>query len=965
VVATDWVALPNWTFTSVTAGTSKTYAPGAAFINFLNTKSNGSVTIMLDGYTGTVVDSVSIRTKEYDSTNTPYLTLTATPRASLSLASAPNPSVVGSDAVFTATVVTNSLTAGDATGTVVFKDGATPLSTNTLSGGVAAYTNHSLAQGSHTVWAEYSGDSIYLPSTNYGVQLVAANLPPTTTALGSAPNPSLAGRNVIFTATVRTNGVAAGDATGAVVFKEGLSALSTNAVSGGVATYTNTSFGPGAHGLTAEYSGDAQYAGSFSGTVTQIVQAATTLALTPSSNPSTVSNNLTLTATVQTNGAPAGGAGGTVVFKEGGTPLWTTNVTGGVAVFTTSGLAVGSHALTAEYSGDAFYLPSTNSPALTQVVYPQILIKTVLGQGADATAAEDAHADNSSGTGTIAYRFTNPSGTTGDRHQSTILRFDLSQIAPGSISSATLNLVNWRNANTPANPVRIYGLNDGNARENWDEYGTSYTANNIPGFRSDSATTDLDLGTDPIDTNAVTVLNGSYSLGTPAKGSASAVLNGGAFLTWLKADTNGLVTVILDPYRTDTAAVNLTVFGSKDTTALEGGSPVGAPGDFAAYLVLGANVRAVPTTTALASSGSPSTLGNNVTFTATVQTNGVTASNAGGTLVFKAGAVGLGTAPVTGGVASLTTSAVPFGTNLVTAVYVGDANHLGSSSEAVTQVVQGPTATVIAAVGNNPIVVGDTATFQADVQTNGVTAGDAGGTMVFKEGATLLDSIPVSNGQASYNLNTLTPGWHYLTAQYSGDGVYLASTSSVPAAQAVSSLTQTATTLTLASSLNPSTNGDSVTFTATVHTNFGVDVAVGAGGTVVFKDGAVTLGSRGALNGVASFSTTALAAGAHALTAEYSGNATYGPSPAALAQVVAQPSLPNTPTSISYSVGGGSLTLSWPASYLGWILQGQTNALEVGLGANWADLAGTESVTSTNLPLGPGNPAVFYRLRHP
>jgi len=86
----------------------------------------------------------------------------------------------------------------------------------------------------------------------------------------------------------------------------------------------------------------------------------------------------------------------------------------------------------------------------------------------------------------------------------------------------------------------------------------------------------------------------------------------------------------------------------------------------------------------------------------------------------------------------------------------------------------------------------------------------------------------------------------------------------------VSGFAGTATTTTLASSLNPSTYGQDVTFTATV-------APVPDGGTVVFKDGAVSIASI-AVNtttGKASFTTNSLFVGTHVITAEYSGTATY------------------------------------------------------------------------------------------
>ena len=68
---------------------------------------------------------------------------------------------------------------------------------------------------------------------------------------------------------------------------------------------------------------------------------------------------------------------------------------------------------------------------------------------------------------------------------------------------------------------------------------------------------------------------------------------------------------------------------------------------------------------------------------------------------------------------------------------------------------------------------------------------------------------------------------------------------------------------------------------------------------------------------------------------------------------------------ISYSLSGHNLTLSWPTNYLGWILQEQTNGLNVGLNTNWVDLPGSVNVTTTNMLISAANPAVFFRLSPP
>ena len=76
---------------------------------------------------------------------------------------------------------------------------------------------------------------------------------------------------------------------------------------------------------------------------------------------------------------------------------------------------------------------------------------------------------------------------------------------------------------------------------------------------------------------------------------------------------------------------------------------------------------------------------------------------------------------------------------------------------------------------------------------------------------------------------------------------------------------KTNTTTTLASSLNPSTYGSSVTFTATVSPST-------ATGTVTFKNGTTTLGTGTLSGGKATYSTSTLAVGSNSITASYGGD---------------------------------------------------------------------------------------------
>jgi autotransporter-associated beta strand protein len=63
---------------------------------------------------------------------------------------------------------------------------------------------------------------------------------------------------------------------------------------------------------------------------------------------------------------------------------------------------------------------------------------------------------------------------------------------------------------------------------------------------------------------------------------------------------------------------------------------------------------------------------------------------------------------------------------------------------------------------------------------------------------------------------------------------------------------------------------------------------------------------------------------------------------------------------IQVSVSSSTLSLSWPTN-LGWILQSETNLLNNA----WSDVGGSDSLTSTNIPINPANPTMFFRLRHP
>ncbi|HTC95498.1 MAG TPA: Ig-like domain repeat protein [Terriglobales bacterium] len=115
-------------------------------------------------------------------------------------------------------------------------------------------------------------------------------------------------------------------------------------------------------------------------------------------------------------------------------------------------------------------------------------------------------------------------------------------------------------------------------------------------------------------------------------------------------------------------------------------------------------------TTALVSSVNPSNFSQSVTFTATVTAVPPGAGTPTGTVTFKDGSTTLGTNVLSAGTATFTTNALAIGSHSITAVYGGSSNFTGSTSNVVTQVVNG-TATLTADIGvvvthspNNPVI---------------------------------------------------------------------------------------------------------------------------------------------------------------------------------------------------------------------------------------------------------------------
>jgi hypothetical protein len=130
-----------------------------------------------------------------------------------------------------------------------------------------------------------------------------------------------------------------------------------------------------------------------------------------------------------------------------------------------------------------------------------------------------------------------------------------------------------------------------------------------------------------------------------------------------------------------TLSTNLLVAaGSHSITAMYSGDGNNAPSISAAFVQ---TVTKASSTVGLSSSAPSVSFGQWVTFTAAV--NGASPT---GTIQFKDGTTIIDApVPLNGGAAVLTTAALAQGSHSITALYSGDANNLGSTSNAIIQTV--------------------------------------------------------------------------------------------------------------------------------------------------------------------------------------------------------------------------------------------------------------------------------------
>ncbi len=673
---------------------------------------------------------------------------------------------------------------------------------------------------------------------------------PTTTTLVSSLNPSNYGQNVTFTASVTST---AGTPTGTVIFYDGLTSIGSATLASGKAAISVSLLAAGSHSITAAYQGSSTFAPSTSPVLTQVVNGvttATTLASSP--NPSTFGQSVTFTAAVtSSSGTPTG----TVVFTDASTSitLGSATLVSGTASISVSSLATGTHSITAAYQGAAGFNPSTSAP-VSQVV-------------------------NTATTTTSLISSLNPANTNQTVTFTATVTSQYGGVATGSVTfySGTQTLgtstlsANRTTLSTTFSTAGTYSIT---AKYNGDASNTGSTSSvlsQVINASITSTTTALTSSPNPSSVGQAVTFTATVSsnAGSPPNGETVTFYNGSAVLGTSSLSA-GIATLTTSSLALGTYTITATYAGDANFAAST------SPG---LRQVVNSTTK-YATSTALVSSQNPSVYGQSITFTATVTSSGGAPTN-GETVTFYNGPNVLGTASLSRGIASLTTSALQSGIHTISAAYLGDANFTGSTSPALEQVVdtsaQSATTTALAS-SLNPSIYGQKVTWTATIKTSGKTTPT--GNVNFNWGSNYIGTAKLNaSGVATLTRSNLSADTYPLFAVYVGDANNGASAS--PILNQV--ITQATSTATLTSSPNPSTQGQSVTFTAKI-----TSPTTTPTGPVTFTAGKTTLGTVELTNGKATLTTSTLAVGSTTVTVTYPWNSNIAESSASVNQVVQQ-----------------------------------------------------------------------------
>ncbi|QHI97338.1 hypothetical protein GT347_04690 [Xylophilus rhododendri] len=784
-----------------------------------------------------------------------------------------DPLATGAKVLLTASVTGNSRSGG---GIVYFYSGSLLLGSARLVAGTASLNLNDLPPGIDTLTAAYGGDSLNLSSRSQAVQAVVPG-PCALLLTLSSPTPTV-GSALVLTAALSSPW--ASSHSGSVSFFNGSTLLGSAELHDGVARLPTSALPPGTTALRAVYGGDPFDDAAVSNTVTTVVRPAptgTSLAVTLSADGSALDLRATLAASSGDGDATGGLPGGTVSFYSGGVLLGQVAAVGGAARLQVARSAVTSDLLTAVYAGDALHAASTSAIASASAA----LMPTRLSLTSSTASTAQGNA--------VTFTATVADGITG--------------VAGSPTSAAPGGTVTFLNGSTVLGTavlsqgkasLTVTGLLAGNQNITASYAGDPLHAGSVAAalpqaITAAPTTTVLSLGSNNVAAGTPLVLTAQIGQAAsqgalPPTGTAN--FYAGSRLLGSASVVNGMAAL----------TVSSLPAGSSSLSVRYEGDANHAPS------VSAATTATLVATTSATLFASATTAPRSATVSFTVRVDG--AVN-GGLVTFFNGSTVLGTASVSGGVASLSTRLLPAGVNSIGATYAdttGAATCVSARVNVNITLAGGispkppsPPATALAlALSTTGTARGTPVQLSATV--SGGTAGQVpGGSVSFFAGATLLGSAVVVKGVARLSVSTLGLGTSAIQAVYSGDGYSATSTSAV-ANETVSLATPT---VALRASATQLIQGTPVTLLAQVSSATG---AVGpASGKVTFYDGSTVLGTVNLIDGLASLTTSSLPAGSSRIVARYLGDANHSSADAPVFSLAISPAPVSSRTSLSAS----------------------------------------------------------------
>ncbi len=589
------------------------------------------------------------------------------------LASSPDPSGFGQAVIFTATVTTGVGT-GNLTGTVAFYEGTTLLAapvsldaTGTAGQSVGAITISTLSVGTHTITAVYDATKDLNHSTSSGT-MIQGVLEGTVTTLTASEKTANFGDTVLLTATVTAGNGGSYPLDGSVTFTNGASILcSQNISASGVATCSTSALIWGMNQIVATYTpvSTAEIQPSI-GLVSVDVQIASSIQISiggiqaQANSGMFYGNPVNLIGIVTGSGSVVAPATGNVIFFDGTNQIGTATLAGAQAQasLTATTLAVGTHAITASYQGDANYKPAVSSPLSLTILQAQTAISVsaqvptaIAGTPVALIAAIAVTQGVATPTGMVT--FSNGGVTIGSQAVTTGAAFIGPIFAPGVQSIVATYSGDTNSGGAVSIPLQLQVVI------------ATTTAAVTPG-------TDPSIVLSPVAFSARIAGNGGIPTGAVTFSADGATL-GNAML-----DTTGNASL---------SSADLAV-GSHSITVSYSGDGNDAPASSAAITQV---VGPISTGTAL---GESSSGGSSPGVLLVANVVGGAGPVPTGTVTFLVGTTVLGTAQInTSGVANFVPS--PFsGTETVTASYGGDSIH-GTSVSLPIQVTGVPVGFII------------------------------------------------------------------------------------------------------------------------------------------------------------------------------------------------------------------------------------------------------------------------------